>query len=109
MTEQINSLSAAWWGWMWPMFLQAGALILLVGAVDFVIRRHVWAQLRYALWLLVLVKLVLPPSLSLSTSVTSHVGPLARQAIVREAKVGRPLWKPERSPGSAFSLATAAG
>ncbi|UCG47031.1 MAG: M56 family metallopeptidase [Phycisphaerales bacterium] len=101
MTEQINSLSAAWWGWMWPMFWQAGALILVIGAIDFVIRRHVWPQLRYALWLLVLVKLVLPPSLSLSTSVTSRMGPLARRAVVREAKVGRPLWKPEKGTGSA--------
>ena len=39
-------------------------------AIDFVLRRHVRAAVRYALWLVLLVKLLLPPSLALPTSVT---------------------------------------
>ena len=77
MIEQINNLAANWWGWMWPMFWQVGLLVVLIGLVDLLLRRRVWPQVRYALWLLVLVKLVVPPSLALPTSLTSGFGPLA--------------------------------
>ncbi len=73
MIEQINNIAGVWWAWMWPMFWQVGLLIVLIGLVDLLIRRRVWPQVRYALWLLVLVKLVLPPSLALPTSLTSAV------------------------------------
>jgi len=82
MIELINRIGQAWWSWMWPMFWQVGALIVFVGAVDIVMRRRVWPQVRYALWLLVLVKLVLPPTFSLSTSITSPLQPLAEQVLV---------------------------
>ncbi len=88
MIEQINKIAEIWWSWMWPMFWQAGALIVLLGVVDLVIRRRVWPQLRYALWLLVLVKLVLPPTFSLSTSLTSQLQPLAEQVLMRQTGIG---------------------
>ncbi len=81
MIEQINNVSGSWWAWMWPMFWQVGLLIVLIGLVDLLIRRRVWPQVRYALWLLVLIKLVLPPSLALPTSLTSPLGPLAKGII----------------------------
>ena len=77
MSEQINNVAQVWWGWMWPMFWQVGVLIALVCLIDIVIRKYVWPQVRYALWLLVLLKLVLPPGLALPTSVTSQLQPLA--------------------------------
>jgi outer membrane protein assembly factor BamB len=73
MTEQLNSLAQAWWAWMGPMFWQMGVLVLVIGAVDVLLRRHLWPQLRYALWLLILVKLVMPPSFSLSTGLVSQL------------------------------------
>ena len=82
MIEQINKLGEMWWDWMWPMFWQVGVLIALIGVVDLVIRKHVWPQVRYALWLLVLVRLVLPPTFSLPTSVTSQLQPLARHVLM---------------------------
>ena len=88
MIEQINKIAEIWWSWMWPMFWQAGALIVLLGVVDLVIRKRVWPQLRYALWLLVLVKLVLPPTFSLSTSLTSQLQPLAEQVLMRQTGIG---------------------
>jgi len=88
MIEQLNIIADAWWSWMWPMFWQVGMLIVLIGAVDLVIRRLVWPQVRYALWLLVLVKLILPPTFSLSTSIVSQLRPLAEQAVMQQASRG---------------------
>ena len=72
MIEQLNIIAQGWWHWMWPMFWQVSVLIILFSAVDLLLRRRVWPQVRYALWLLVLVKLILPPSFSMSTSVISQ-------------------------------------
>ena len=72
MITQINSAAEGWWNWMWPMFWQVSVLVVFLGAVDLLLRRHVWPQVRYALWLLVLIKLILPPSFSLSTSIISQ-------------------------------------
>jgi beta-lactamase regulating signal transducer with metallopeptidase domain len=92
MIEQTNHIAGIWWAWMWPMCWQVSLLIILVGTVDLAIRRHVWPQVRYALWLLVLAKLVLPPTFSLSTSITSQLQPLAEKlfkegAVVNETPV----------------------
>jgi len=72
MIEQINAIAQGWWNWMWPMFWQVSVLVVFLGIVDLLLRRHVWPQVRYALWLLVLIKLILPPTFSLSTSVISQ-------------------------------------
>ena len=50
-----------------PLFVQSSLLIAALLALDYALRRHVRAVVRYALWLLVLVKLVLPPSFALPT------------------------------------------
>jgi general secretion pathway protein D len=52
----------------WPMLWQSSLLIALLLALELVLRRKVRAAVRYALWLLVLVKLLLPPSLAFPTS-----------------------------------------
>ncbi len=84
MTEQINTIVEMWWNWMWPMFWQVGVLIVLIAGVDFLIKRWVWPKVRYALWLLVLVKLVLPPSLTSPASLTSQIPLLAKRAVQRQ-------------------------
>ncbi|MHC4625111.1 MAG: M56 family metallopeptidase, partial [Planctomycetota bacterium] len=81
MIEPINGIGRLWWGWMWPMFWQVGVVVMLVWVVDLAIRRRVWPQVRYALWALVLVKLILPPWLAAPTSVTSQLEPLATEAV----------------------------
>jgi beta-lactamase regulating signal transducer with metallopeptidase domain len=72
MIEQINAIAQGWWNWMWPMFWQVSVLVVFLGIIDLFLRRHIWPQIRYALWLLVLVKLILPPGFSMSTSVVSQ-------------------------------------
>jgi len=94
MITQINSVAEGWWNWMWPMFWQVSALVVFLGAVDFLLRRHVWPQVRYALWLLVLVKLILPPAFSLSTSVVSQVWMLAGRTVVELSDTAMPAVLP---------------
>ena len=75
MAEWINQTAAVWWSWMAAVSVQAAVLILLVGAADMVLRRWAWPQLRYALYLLVLAKLVLGPAFTSPASVTWRLGP----------------------------------
>ncbi|MGA1238189.1 MAG: M56 family metallopeptidase [Limisphaerales bacterium] len=51
------------------MAWQAALVIAVVFGLDTVLRNRSGAALRYALWLLVLVKLLLPPSLALPTGI----------------------------------------
>jgi len=52
----------------WPMLWQSSLLIGLLFALDLLVRRKLRPAVRYAFWLIVLVKLVLPPSLALPSS-----------------------------------------
>lgn len=64
MTTALLKATSLWWSWLPPLAIQGGLLILLVTAVDFLLPRRTWPQLRAALWSLALVKLCLPPSLT---------------------------------------------
>ncbi len=52
----------------WPMLWQSSLLIGVLFALDLLLRRRLRPAVRYALWLVVLVKLLLPPSLAFPTS-----------------------------------------
>jgi beta-lactamase regulating signal transducer with metallopeptidase domain len=52
-----------------PMLWQSSLLIAIVFAVD-VLMRRIRASVRYALWMVILIKLILPPSLALPTGAT---------------------------------------
>jgi len=73
MIELLNNAARGWWNWMWPMFWQVSALIAILAVFDLFLRKRIWPQVRYALWLLVILKLILPPTFSLSTSITAPV------------------------------------
>ncbi len=55
-----------WFGralpYVWPMLWQSSLLIVGVFALDLALRRKSRAAVRYALWLVVLLKMLLPPS-----------------------------------------------
>lgn len=51
------------------MLLQSSLLIVVLLLLDLALERYARAVVRYGLWLLVLVKLVLPPSLALPTGI----------------------------------------
>jgi len=62
--EQANSIGKAFVGFAGPMLVQSSVLILILLLADWLLRRRVRAVLRYWIWMLVLIKLVLPTSLS---------------------------------------------
>ncbi|MDH4241749.1 MAG: right-handed parallel beta-helix repeat-containing protein, partial [Phycisphaerae bacterium] len=51
------------------MFAQSGVLIILLLIIDFMLRKKVRAVFRYCVWMLVFIKLILPPTLSLPTGI----------------------------------------
>ena len=93
MVETLNNLARIWFDWQWAMLWQSAILISLVVLLDRLIRKWAWPQLRYALWLLVLVKLVLPPSLTSPVSVVRHLPEVAggKWLVVSEQGQALPL------------------
>jgi beta-lactamase regulating signal transducer with metallopeptidase domain len=57
----MDVVVAAWWSWMLSMLWQVGVLVAVLAVVDRLVRSWAWPPVRYALWLLVVVKLVMPP------------------------------------------------
>ncbi len=65
---------------MWPVTWQFAALFIVVMTIDFAVRRVAWPQLRMALWSLLALKLILPPSLSVPFSGASLLFDVAPRA-----------------------------
>ena len=68
LIEILNKWGGRFLDFAAPMAWQASLLIVALLAFDFLFRGKVRASVRYALWLVVLVKLILPPALALPTS-----------------------------------------
>jgi beta-lactamase regulating signal transducer with metallopeptidase domain/DUF4097 and DUF4098 domain-containing protein YvlB len=81
MIESLNAIAGAWWGWIFAMLWQVGLLIILIACIDRIIRKWAWPQLRYALWSLILIKLILPPTMSLPSSIVPELRPVVSQAL----------------------------
>ena len=64
MIGALNGIADLWWSWMGPMLWQVSLLIIVIGAIDRLIRSWAWPEVRHALWLLILVKLLIPPGWS---------------------------------------------
>ena len=102
------------------MLVQAGILVGLLLIADWCLRVRVCARFRYGLWLLVLLKLVLPPSLALPTGVTywlgDHLhavsaafGPPAPVVSVPPPGYVEPFGDIVATPGGAAQVAVASG
>jgi beta-lactamase regulating signal transducer with metallopeptidase domain len=70
----LNAAGGAFVAFAAHMLVQSSALIILLAALDLVLRRRVKAVVRYWIWLLVLAKLILPPSFSAPTGVAYWAG-----------------------------------
>lgn len=81
MINLINEIAQSWWIWMGPMFWQASLLILILISIDALIRNWAWPQVRYALWTLVLIKLVIPPAFTLPVSIVPHLQPVVPSSV----------------------------
>ena len=66
--ETLNHTGDHFLKFAWPMLWQSSLVIAVIFVLEFALRRNIRAAIRYALWLAVLVKLLLPPSLALPTS-----------------------------------------
>ena len=69
IVDILNRAGEEFCEFAWAMLVQSGALIVLLYLVDLLIRRRVRAVVRYGMWMLVFVKLVLPPTLCLPTGI----------------------------------------
>jgi len=83
MTDFWNIAAYRWWDWMGSMFWQASLLILVVTGLDLLIRRWIWPQVRYVLWLLIFVKLLIPPGWHMPTAVVPRLSGEAQEVLGR--------------------------
>lgn len=81
MIAQINEIAQIWWQWMGSMFWQVSLFIILITIFDMAIRRWAWPQVRYVLWALVFIKLIIPPTWQMPTSIVSWVQPKVEEQI----------------------------
>jgi beta-lactamase regulating signal transducer with metallopeptidase domain len=65
----LNSIGRGFCDYTAGIFVQSSVLIVLLLIVDFLLRKRVRAVFRYCVWMLVFVKLILPPTLSLPTGI----------------------------------------
>jgi beta-lactamase regulating signal transducer with metallopeptidase domain/Tol biopolymer transport system component len=70
----LNGIGKAFCSHAAGAFVQSALLVILLFAIDLLLRKRVRAVFRYCIWMLVLVKLVLPPTLSLPTGIGYWVG-----------------------------------
>jgi beta-lactamase regulating signal transducer with metallopeptidase domain len=70
----LNQWGRAYCDLAGPMFLQSSLLVGLLLMADRCLRARVSARFRYGMWLLVPVKLVLPPTLALPTGLAYWLG-----------------------------------
>lgn len=64
LLEQVNSIGKAFVEFAVPMLVQSGVLIVILLLIDLALRKKVKAVFRYCIWMLILLKLILPTSLS---------------------------------------------
>jgi bla regulator protein BlaR1 len=74
ISEHINWAGGKFVEFAQPMLVQSVVLILILLVVDFILRKKLRAVFRYWIWLLVLVKLTLPTSLTSPFSLGYFVG-----------------------------------
>ncbi len=73
MIETIANLALFWWGWMSAMSVQLIAVFAVVFLLDRILRRWVWPELLSVLWLVAMLKLVVPPAVTSPVSIANFV------------------------------------
>lgn len=97
LVTALNDTGSGFCSYAGRMFVQSSVLIILLLILDYLLRKRVRAVVRYCLWMLVFVKLILPPSFSMPTGIgywsgdylSTHTTVLERaSAIVQDESVG---------------------
>lgn len=91
-----NESGAFFCGFALRMLVRSGILIVFLYAFDRILRQRVRASVRYCIWLLVLVKLALPTSLSLPSAAGywPHWPTAASTGIASSGKIKFPVSAP---------------
>ena len=79
--QAMNALSGHVASFAWQVFWQSSVLILALLCLDLLLSRRVRPSVRYALWLLVLLKLLIPPSFAIPSGIAWWIRPLTHQTI----------------------------
>lgn len=105
--NSLDALARPWLAWMVAASWQLALLVVIVAVLAAALQRwSLSARLRHGLWLLVLLKVFLPPTLATPLSVGYWLlGPALDEAGWRQMAVGS-LWRPEPA---ATAAAPAAG
>ena len=69
LIETLNLFGQRFVDFALPMLIQSSVLIAVIFALDLVLRKRVRSVFRYGLWMLILIKLILPPSFASPTGV----------------------------------------
>ena len=103
--ETLNDWAEHALGFAWPMLWQSSLLIGVLFALDWLLKRKLRPAVRYTLWLAVLIKLLLPPSLAVPTSAAWWLRPAkAAPAVPRPAAVIVTYSTMDRLPAPATAL-----
>jgi hypothetical protein len=89
---------ARWAAWMWPMAWQVGLLAVLLWLVSVPLRKSP-ASVRYFLWLLLFVKLLVSPALSTPWSAGTILSRLPVDVVVRPAGPASEIQAPAANGG----------
>jgi bla regulator protein BlaR1 len=74
MISSLSELALAWWHWVVPASIQVAVLAGFVALVDRLLARWTWPQLHSALWLAVVLRFIVPPSLGLPLNALPNLG-----------------------------------
>ncbi len=97
--ESLDGFSRVWSGWMLPMVWQVALLVLILTGLTWLWRRKS-AALLHTLWLLVLVRLVLPPAFAFPTGWAFWLLPATGAARTAESNSSRvPVVNLTSNPG----------
>ncbi|HWW00595.1 MAG TPA: M56 family metallopeptidase [Candidatus Acidoferrum sp.] len=91
----------------WPILWQSSLLIGVLFLLDSLLRRRLRPAIRYTLWLLLLVKLLLPPSLALPTSLAWWLRPSAAPTTTTQSRFLVVTYGPPTATGLSASPAAA--
>ncbi len=105
MVQTLNTAGRDFVGFALPMLIQSSLLILILLVVNSILRTRVRAVFRYWIWMLVLVKLVLPPSLWSPVSLGTWFGD--KLEVPTTALLEAPESSPVESPSVELSPAMA--
>lgn len=124
--DTLDAFSGRMAWFAWQVLWQSSLLVLALWWLDLVLKRRVRASVRYGLWLLVLVKLLIPPSFSAPSGLAWWIRPpqispgsASRPAAsMRVSYVDAPpatlpqagvFSKPAKAPGCSMTTMGAAG